>query len=216
MNRTQRERKIAELAARKRDALLQKYAITPAELWAQSPCKMPADEIPDSELWRLPISLFAPDDVVWCGGYLDSGEPEHQDRFRTAHEWLSGTDHPGPRICPSTFKAGSYSRSADNVLVRRFIVIESDVLSWRDQCALINLVRQTCRLRMVLGTGGKSLHAWFDMPPPETLGQLEIILPALGVDEASFRPAQPYRMPMVQHQKTGRYSMLAYFDGGAR
>lgn len=212
----QRELKIAELAARKRSVILKRFAIEPRELWEQSPCKMPADEIPDSELWRLPISLFEPDDIVWIGDLRDSGSPEHQDRFRTAHEWLSGTDHPGPRICPNAFKPGAYSRGNEHVMHRRFLVIESDKLSWKDQCAIINLVRQTCRLRMVLGTGGKSLHAWFDAPPPETLGQLEIILPALGIDEASFRPTQPYRMPMVQHQETGRYSMLAYFDGGAR
>jgi hypothetical protein len=99
---------------------------------------------------------------------------------------------------------------------RRFLVIESDKLSWKDQCAVINYVRQFAKLRMVLGTGSRSLHGWFDMPPPEALEQLEIILPELDVDQACFTPSQPFRMPMVCHQKTGRLSMLAYFDGGAR
>lgn len=210
------ERKLAERAALHRESLLKRFAITPRDLWDQSPCKMPADEIPDSELWRLPLSLFEPDDLVWIGDKLDTGKPKHQAHFRAANEWLSGTDHPGPRICPSTFKAGSYSRSNEHVMHRRFIVIESDVLSWRDQCALLNLVRQTTRLRMVIHTGGKSLHGWFDTPPPDELRKLEVTLTKLGVDPACFRPAQPFRMPMVAHDKTGRLSGLGYYDGGAR
>ena len=53
------------------------------------------------------------------------------------------------------------------------------------------------RLRAIINTGGKSLHAWFEPPNSEQEAELRIILPALGFDSAMFRPSQPCRLPGV-------------------
>ena len=159
------------------------------------------------EHWRMLLTLFAPDDVVWIGSIYDSGKPEHGAHFKTRDDWLKSSAAPGQFTCPSTFTPGSSSRGNLNIATRRFLVVESDeldkdtigsVFRWMDEKAKI-------RLRCVVDTAGKSLHGWFDFPSSEELDDLKIILPAFGCDPKMFTPSQPCRMPGAmredRHQK---------------
>jgi len=79
------------------------------------------------------LSLFDEDDPVWIGRDLyDTGSPKHRWRFLPMAEWWERDKCPGAYICPSTFRPGVYSRSDENVLHRKFLVVESDELD-RDQ-----------------------------------------------------------------------------------
>lgn len=157
------------------------------------------------------LGLFADDDIVWCGrDVYDSGSPRHAYRFRPVREWLAQSDCPGPFICPSTFRPGTYSRRAANVLAAKFLVIESDTLS-RDEIGAIFSWLDTALgipLRAVVDTGGKSLHGWFDQPAPGVNGQLKKWLPRLGCDPALFNPAQPCRLPGAK--RGDRYQRLIF------
>ena len=204
------------------EVVLKKYPMPMADWWELSPSRLLDDPSGD---WRLLLSLFHPGDVVWIGGKMDScgdDKPESDKArcrrfFRTVAEWLELKSCPGQFTCPSTFLLGTHSRSNENVVKRRFLVIESDLLSKDDMCAVINWCRQFMRLRAIVDTAGKSLHGWFDAPSPETESQLRLILPNLGrtgkeptLDPALFKLAQPCRMPGAL--RDGKHQCLLYLD----
>ena len=173
------------------------------------------------EDWRLIMKLFRPDDVVWVGTKKnDSANETHpsewidycKTRFRTASDWLKETQCPGILTCPNTFKPGTHSRRDAEVLARRFLVLESDTLDKNQVCAVFKWTEQFTKLRAIVDTAGKSLHAWFEMPTPDVLGQLETILPQLGCDGSMFIPSQPCRLPGGYRADTGRNQSLLYLD----
>lgn len=218
-------------AAQSLDVILKANAMPMADWWELSLCRLmenPADD------WRLLLSLFSPDDIVWSGTKFDScpDEKPKQEQdvprwkewrkhcltcFRPASVWLSGKLCPGQFTCPSTFKMGTHSRSNENVVTRRFLVIESDCLLKEDMCAIINWCSKFMRLRAIVDTAGKSLHGWFDAPSAEDEAKLRLILPNLGrtgeeetIDSSMFRVAQPCRMPGAE--RDGKRQCLIYLD----
>jgi len=211
----QRERRAFErLKARARNSksqVLREYATDPAGLFEQSPCRLL--EGPEND-WRLLLGLFRPADVVWIGNVMDSGTG-HEWNFRPVSEWLAQPRPPGPFTCPSVFKPGVCSRSKENVVSTPFLVVESDLLTKPEICAVFSWLRQFLSLRAVVDTGGKSLHGWFDHPAsPAVEGELKIILPPLGCDPAMFKPSQPCRLPGVK--RGPGVQALLYMDIGGR
>jgi len=171
--------------------------------------------------WQLLLRLFEPDDVVWIGTKKnDSANDTHppewiakcKARFRPVREWLKESECPGILIVPNTFKPGVHSRSDENVLARRYLVIESDDLDKNQVCAVFKWTEQFAKLRAIVDTGGKSLHGWFEWPAPGVVAQLKEILPQLGCDDAMFTPSQPCRLPGGYRAETDRYQSLLYLD----
>jgi hypothetical protein len=195
--------------------ILEKFAIEPAELWESSPVRLLDDPEHD---WRLLLRLFKADDVVWIGNTYSScsdDKPESEKErcrkfFRPVAGWLTLTAAPNQFTCPSVFRPGTHSRSNQNVLVRRFLVVESDRLSKKDMGAVFSWCRQFMRLRAVVDTAGKSLHGWFEAPTIEAENELKIILPELRCDPALFKPAQPCRLPGAD--RDGKTQSLLYLD----
>jgi hypothetical protein len=115
--------------------------------------------------------------------------------------------------CPSTFKTGTHSRCNDNVVQRRFLVVESDVLDRNQVCAVFHWLEQFTRLRAIVDTAGKSLHGWFDVPSDSTMDELKIILPVFGCDPALFKQAQPCRLPgALRTDRENKVQSLLYLD----
>lgn len=193
--------------------ILKQNAMEPADLWALSPYALNDDPRND---WRLLLSLFHPDDIVWIGGKFsscnDDANPSRKHDcehfFRPVKDWLLERQAPGQFTCPCTFKPGTHSRSNANVVRRRFLVIESDELAKPEMCAIIVWCRRFLRLRAVVDTAGKSLHGWFDAPPAIVEKELRLILPALKTDPALFKLSQPCRLPGAL--RDGRYQTLYY------
>jgi hypothetical protein len=85
---------------------------------------------------------------------------------------------------------------------------------------MINWCSQFMRLRAIVDTGRKSLHGWFDAPPPEVEAELKIILPNLGrraeakptLDPALFKLAQPCRLPGAWREPGKIRQALLYLD----
>ena len=202
--------RLASKAKAALDGVLRDNAMQYPDLCRMSPTSLVG--IKDADLWRHFLRIFHPDDVVWIGDKTDSGAQRNARNFRTTSEWLKSASRPGPRIAPATFKAGSYSRTKENVEAHRLFVVEHDRLGIREQCSIIQYLRRWCRLRAVIFTGNKSLHAWFDLPDAGTLERLRVMLPAWGTDDAGFSPNQPFRMPATIHEKSGRYADLLYLD----
>jgi len=191
--------------------ILETFATDPVEFFEESPVRLLDDPAND---WRFLLQLFEPDDVIWIGGIYDSGEGRERN-FRRVADWLVEPRVPGPLICPNPFKTGVHSRSNENVLDLRFLVIESDTLTKPQIATVFAWMRQFLRLRAIVDTAGKSLHGWFGYPTSAQLHELKNILPQLGCDPALFKPSQPVRLPGARRgQKT---QSLLYLDlGGVR
>ena len=173
------------------------------------------------------ISLYQLDDILWLGGQYDSGEEKHRANFRTCAEWLELTELP-PRIAPATFHAGSFSRSSINVKTSPFIIIESDDLVGHKPVTLEDRERNKAlshaligyaqhelglTLRAVIDTGNKSLHAWFDRPPPSELDAIKKMAAGLRIDLSALDQGHsPFRMPGCTHDKTNQPARLLYLN----
>jgi hypothetical protein len=220
---------MARLKTRSRQslaAILHKFEMGPADFWELSPVRL--SDSPEDD-WRRLLGLFHSDDIVWIGGKYDScgdDEPEAKKThcrkfFRPVEEWLKEPQAPNQLTCPSTFKPGTHSRCNTAVLVRRFFVIESDILDKDQMSAVINWCRTFMRLRAIVDTAGKSLHGWFEPPKPELIEELRVLLPNLGrvdgaeptLDPALFKLAQPCRLPGAL--RGGKYQSLLYLDPAA-
>jgi len=210
-NRLRKKREKEQLARRSRESLaliIEQHSGSTADLWEASPIRLL--DAPEDE-WHLLLNLFNSDDIVWIGNTYDSANDDQDERkkavaamhFKTAGEWLDSPVPPaGPFICPCTFKEGSHSRCNANVQRQPFLVVESDELSHEHFIGVIILLKQSLRLRAVVDTAGKSLHAWFDYPTDSQMKELRTILPELKCDPAMFRPSQAVRLPGVR-----RYQM---------
>lgn len=219
IEQARRKSRLVARATHALSAILSTNARPPAEYFDLSPVRLLDDPIND---WRLLLSLFAPDDVVWIGGTFDSAAADDptwkiekaRQHFRTASDWLKEPCAPAQLTNPCAFKAGSHSRCNEQVLARRFLVVESDVLTKERICAVFHWMEQFCRLRAIVDTAGKSLHGWFDVPPPTVMDELRTILPAIGCDPALFTDAQPCRLPGAL--RDGKFQSLLYIDLGGK
>lgn len=200
------------------DTILRDYAWTPADAWEESPARLLDNPTED---WRPALRLFEPHDVVWIGNEKDSCDDDADEQrkvycrrhFRPVTEWLRESAAPEQLICPNVFKSGVHSRSNQNVIRRRFLVVESDTLTKVEICGVFRWCRQFMELRAIVDTGGKSLHGWFDFPDAEVVDELKIILPALGCDPALFKASQPCRLPGAR--RGGNIQSLIWFGGPA-
>lgn len=184
-----------QLRARKAlPSILKKYHWTYAGILQDSPVNVIGNE---TDHWKMLLAKFNPDDVIWIGERESSGRPENAVNFRTVTDWLKLEWAPHGFVCPATFKNNSTSRSNENVLVRRFVVVESDLLT-RDEVGAVFRYLVDCEMRLVavVDTAGKSLHGWFEYPDDdEVLNELRLLLPALKCDPKMLTASQPARLP---------------------
>ena len=188
-------------------AILSQYRWTYEEIEAASPKNVRS--VPIYLHHHYLLNLFQPTDVIWCG-HVDHTGPQN---FRIRDEWLAQKGAMPPLTCPSAFNPGVFRRTKENVLHRRFLVVESDTLDRDTVGAIFRWLSVKCelKLRAVVDTGGKSLHAWFDNPGDEILKHLKLILPPLGCDKQLFVPTQPCRMPGIP-RGADRYQKLIFID----
>ncbi len=212
-----RKESIRRRARNSRDAVLRDFRWPVSQITKASPDVIPA--MP-AEQWRMHLGLFAPEDVVWIGDIFDSGKPEHTASFRRREEWTSFESAPGSFTCPAVFKEGSFARSNDNVLARRFLVVESDILKKDEVGAIFRWLKEQARLRLraIVDTGGKSLHGWFDYPGEAEMADLRLILPEWDCDPKLFTPSQPVRLAGAFRTEKNAWQTLLFLDGkeGAR
>jgi hypothetical protein len=195
--------------------ILNQYAWPYLEIIKDSPIQIGADN--RLAMYQAFMDMFENEDVVWIGNVTDTGKPEHFTHFKTKAKWLTETIPGGPYTCPSCFVPDSFSRSKDAVSTRRYLVVESDSLKKDDVGAIFRWLDHAVELplRAVVDTAGKSLHGWFDYPPPEILDELKIMLPVMGCDPKMFGSSQPCRLPGGMRE--GRVQRLIYSaKGGAK
>ena len=204
-----REERIRLRARMSLPQILKKHRWTYDEILRESPVDVTKD---CENHWKLLLEKFPATDVVWIGALRDSGSPACAANFKTVEEWLKYGRAPGQFTCPVNFKNTSDARSNENVVNRRFLVVESDVLK-KDEVGAVFRWMMKCGLKLmaVVDTAGKSLHGWFEFPSCETaLDELRLILPALGADPKLFTASQPVRLPGAD--RDGKLQRLAYLS----
>jgi hypothetical protein len=167
------------------------------------------------------------------GEPFDTGRESHQKNFKLTQDWLKEKSLP-PRIAAGHFRPGSFSRSKENLddSSSSLFIIESDDLighkptnagERNENKALSYTLAGYCQqelglhLRAVIDTGNKSLHLWFDQPPPEALAAVRMLAPGLRIDTGLLDSCAtaPLRMPGCLHEKTHLPATLLYLDQAA-
>lgn len=166
------------------------------DLWEQSPCRVEADD-PAAVLPRL----FDGDPLLCLGRSANDFET------KPLSEWM---DDPSLSECslivPSPMSArygmtqsGRPSqRSLDNVGPRRFLVCEFDRGTPDEQAAKLWWLKDYFSLVLVVWSGRKSLHGWYQADDlTETENNLFYkAAVAIGADPATKCPAQMVRLPL--------------------
>jgi hypothetical protein len=94
---------------------------------------------------------------------------------------------------------------------RRFCVCDFDEPASADHPAIIMQLKRVFDLVMVLSSGGKSLHAWFNVPPDEEEDFWKAAIP-MGADPALMRNRSSFvRMPFGTRDN-GKVQRVLYFD----
>ena len=196
-----------------------------ADLYHSSPIWT---ETPEESMSAFVSNLFSPEATIWMGEPYDSRQERHQQNFKLTRDWLKQTSLP-QRIAAGTFQPGSFSRTKDNLKTSPFIIAESDDLighkptnagERNENKALSYALAGYCQhelglhLRAVIDTGNKSLHLWFDRPPPKAFAAVRILAPGLRIDTGLLDSCAtaPLRMPGCIHEKTKAPATLLYLD----
>jgi len=166
-----------------------------AALRASSPIKTPELLPPGAVIDRL----FGTEELICLGRTKGLALTEPRSYFRGSEE-----DYQFIVPNPMAARAGKTSdgrtsvRCLSNTGPLRYQVIEFDEGSQDEQAKLLlHLATFHFELRMVVFSGGKSLHGWFDVRDLSTdmVNSLRLYAAELGADRAMFTPCQFARMP---------------------
>lgn len=175
------------------------------------------------------FELYGPTDVLWCGEPFETGGIRFCNKFRPMELIMrrysdTGQLPLGQFTCPSVFGTGEFNRRNEAVIRKPYLVLEGDSVGMekcetaedraqnkRNCAAVMNWLDKTgaLKLRMVVDSGNRSLHGWFDYPKESVLAELKVVLPALGFDRATLKPSQPVRMP-GQTRDNGNKQKIIY------
>jgi hypothetical protein len=197
----------------KRRAAIEAAGCDLADLWDASPTICTLDSV-DAEFFA--DQLF-PGNPLLCVGRSMSD-------FRTApREEFRGMLGDMSLIVPSPMSALTGTRKSDgkpsahtlaNTGPRRFLVTEFDSGTRDEQAALIWHLRQFAPLAVVLTSGGKSLHAWWNCREAgEALaGRFFRYAVSLGADHATWTRSQFVRLPQGWRADKERRQEVYFFD----
>lgn len=148
---------------------------------------------------ELLVKLF-PSDCLLCAGMALNWATT-----KPLAEWLAEDMSAYQFIVPSPMKAltglnkvGKVSpRCNDNTGPRRFLDVEFDNGTTDEQAAIIGWLARQAPLVIALFSGGKSLHAWFNVANAPQAKQESFFKRAcqLGCDPITWTPSQFVRMP---------------------
>jgi len=158
--------------------------------------------------------LHSPSDLICCGTL-------YKPRTRELTYWLENGIS-GDLFCPNPMRAekginlsGKLSeRCRDNTGRRKFLVYECDdtTLGFDAKAALIRCLweKTEAKLRMIVHSGGKSLHAMFEASDDEEINwQFMNLAVKYGGDPRMYWPEQLSRLPNAHRlsHKPGEYKL---------
>jgi len=169
-----------------------------------------SDEIPGQA--QILSDLYESDTLLHMCMEVFNGR-EVRARSDWVYEGLSDYQY----ICPNPLKGRDRGRCLDNIKSRKFVVFESDhpniAGNWDIQAGLIDRLAKDMPLRMIVWSGNKSLHAWFQVEGKEERKVYKFLNLAtmLGADSASLRPSQLVRMPWGKRTDNNKVQKVIYY-----
>ena len=167
-------------------------------------------EVPPTAADAL-LLLFQPDDWLHVGAEVWT-QPQ------TVEQWAKFPDLDSKTfVLPNPCVPHAPARTADYILCRRYVVHEMDgIEEWtpthEEQASILLRLARRMPLRMVVDSGGKSLHGWFDVssyPNDEVNAFIDLSL-LLGGDKSALRPTQLVRLPQGT-RKGGAKQRIIYY-----
>jgi hypothetical protein len=149
--------------------------------------------------------LYELEDIIWIGTEFSSGPRYGPGHFKPLKDWKVADLKPGWCFTTGcTFKPGTVSRAIPNVLERKFLILESDVLDYEKTRATLAWaeIELGLTLRSIVYSGKKSLHGWFDSPDEGWIAGHKKLLIAMGFDPKVLTLGQPVRLASVWRQTT--------------
>ena len=194
------------------EAVAEKNPHSLQELRKESP--YPESELGKISSWWLLQLLFPKGSLVCLGESAQSCSTKKLEEFFCSNENL-------PFIVPRTMSEefgvsldGEISnRCNHNTGPERFVVIEFDDMEENVQVSMIKHLSQFLPLVLVLHSGGKSFHAWFNGcdSSEERVLAFRRHAASLGADKAVFTRCQMVRMPNQYREENGNLQELHYF-----
>lgn len=194
------------------EAVAEKNPHSLQELRKESP--YPESELGKISSWWLLQLLFPKGSLVCLGESVESYSTKKLEEFFCSNENL-------PFIVPRTMSEefgvsldGEISnRCNNNTGPERFVVIEFDDMEENVQVSMIKHLSQFLPLVLVLHSGGKSFHAWFNGcdSSEERVLAFRRHAASLGADKAVFTRCQMVRMPNQYREENGNLQELHYF-----
>ena len=170
-----------------------------------------SQEIPD-----LPGSILM--DLYEPGTLLHLSEEVFNGReVKTVGQWIDQGLDKVQYLTPNPLKKTDRGRCLDNILSRHYIVFESDMEgvagNWDVQAGLIDRLARSMPLKMVVWSGNKSLHAWYDCRgyPDTSVYKFLNLAINLGADKSSLRPSQLVRMPWGKRTDNNKTQKVIYY-----
>ena len=144
-----------------------------------------------SKLFRLDESIFVQKAVAERGALM------------AVSDWINQPDLDDYQfITYNCFPAQATNRSESQVEGRKYLLHETDdpSLSFEQQLGLIKRLETEAELKMIVNSGGKSLHAWFHWTPGNKASFLELSQ-KLGGDPRFKLMNQLCRLPWGTRRK---------------
>jgi len=139
----------------------------------------------------------------------------YEDKVKSRDEWSPDEVGNAQFICPAKLRSREGGRVQNNVLARSYVVFETDEFEndFDAQAGLIERLAKELPLRMVVWSGNKSLHAWFDATTPlkDKVQKFYDLAVQLGGDKAVLRPAQLVRAPWGRNEKNNNVQKVLYY-----
>ena len=142
--------------------------------------------------------LFDPSEYIFI-----QRQVAEKGRLLPVSDWIAQPDLSQYQfITYNTFPADAPNRSEAQVLGRKYLLHETDdpSLSFEQQLGLIKRLENEAELKMIVNSGGKSLHAWFKWTPGNKKAFLELSQ-KLGGDPRFKLMNQLCRLPWGTRRK---------------
>lgn len=149
---------------------------------------------PDGDINSLFLRLFGDYEVLvcvasrpWVSEFVFLGELL-EDLLEITHNTF---------IVPNPFRWDANQRIASNIQRRVNLVLESDEIGKDDQLRLYGLLSKVLPLKIVVDSGKKSFHGWFDVEGKDPVQVRKFFDTACrwGFDRVMWSPVQFCRMP---------------------
>lgn len=205
------------LDVEKRREIIQAEKITLADIWHASPVPCTRDST-DAEFFA--DELFPGNPLLCVGMDMRAFSTAPRESFRGKLSEMSlivpspMSALEGRKKNPKPDENPLSAHTLDNTGPRRYLVTEFDSGTPDEQAALIWHLRKFAPLRVVLSSGGKSLHAWFDCQgiTDSITGRFMRYAASLGADHATWTRSQFVRLPQGWRGDKQRTQEVYFFQ----